>query len=192
MNKIPCTSQNTEAKTLPTDVYIFGCFGQLTPTAVHSADCWFDSRVKWWILVSFIFTYLRKNSFLLCWNCLQKMLWIINVLFFDQLWANAAPTLNTAFSDIFNSSAISRSFNLWSAETSLWSFLVFSETTAKFRQHAHSALFVSVRPHLKSAYNRITLIEPLLCLNSFFPHQKAMLYQHTKFRFFHCFENLQQ
>ena len=26
----------------------------------------------------------------------------------------------------------------------------------------------------------------------FFPHQKAMLYQHTKFRYFNCFENLQQ
>ena len=38
----------------------------------------------------------------------------------------------------------------------------------------------------------IILIKPLLCLNSIFSHQKTMLYQHTKFRFFHCFENLQQ
>ena len=37
---------------------------------------------------------------------------------------------------------------------------------------------------------RMTLIKPLLCLNSIFPHLKAMLYQHMKFRFFHCFENL--
>ena len=38
----------------------------------------------------------------------------------------------------------------------------------------------------------ITLIKPLLCLEQYFSHWKAMLYQHTKFRFFHCFENLQQ
>ena len=37
----------------------------------------------------------------------------------------------------------------------------------------------------------ITLIKPLLCLNSIFSHQKAMLYQHIKFRFFQCFENFQ-
>ena len=39
---------------------------------------------------------------------------------------------------------------------------------------------------------QITLIKPLLCLNSIFSHQKAMLYQNAKFRFFHCFKNLQQ
>ena len=46
MNKIPCASQNTEAKTLPADVYVFSHLGQLLPTAVHSADCRFDSGVK--------------------------------------------------------------------------------------------------------------------------------------------------
>ena len=39
---------------------------------------------------------------------------------------------------------------------------------------------------------QITFIKPLFCLNSIFSHQKAILYQHTKFRFFYCFENLQQ
>ena len=29
-------------------------------------------------------------------------------------------------------------------------------------------------------------------LDSIFSHQKAMLYQHMKFRFFYCFENFQQ
>ena len=29
-------------------------------------------------------------------------------------------------------------------------------------------------------------------LEQYFSHQKAMLYQDIKFRFFHCFENLQQ
>ena len=51
---------------------------------------------------------------------------------FDRLWANVSPTLNTAFSltnvnakwwiTAFNSSAISRNFNLRSAKTSLWNF----------------------------------------------------------------------
>ena len=68
MNKILCTSKNSEAKTLPADVCVFGHFGHLLPAAVHSADCWFDSKVKWWIHISSIVTYLCKNSFLLHWN----------------------------------------------------------------------------------------------------------------------------
>ena len=105
--------------------------------------------------------------------------------------------VNTLPSDIFNTSTISRSFNLRSAIKSLWSFLVFSETTAEFGQPESSASFVSVRQRFKSAYHLlsivsdVTLIKPLLCLNSISSHQKAMLDQHTKFRFFHCFENLQ-
>ena len=39
MNKIPCTSLNTEAKTLPAGVVIFGLFAWLSPAAVHAADC---------------------------------------------------------------------------------------------------------------------------------------------------------
>ena len=57
MKKIPCASQNTEAKTLPADVCIFG---RLSPAAVRSADCWFDPRGKWWIHVSSIYA---KTSF---------------------------------------------------------------------------------------------------------------------------------
>ena len=41
-------------------------FGELSPAAVHSADCRFDSGVKWWIMnVSSIVTYLCKKLFLL-------------------------------------------------------------------------------------------------------------------------------
>ena len=39
MKKIPCASQNMEAKTSPVHVCIFGHFGQFSPVAVHSADC---------------------------------------------------------------------------------------------------------------------------------------------------------
>ena len=96
MNKRICASQNREVKTLPADVCIFGCFGWLSLAAVHSADCRFDSEVNWRIHVSSIVTYLCKNFFcctetvannaLNCWHFV-----------FDRLWANAAPTLNTAF-----------------------------------------------------------------------------------------------
>ena len=58
MNKISCASQNAEAKILPADVCIFGRFEQLSPAAVFSADCRFDSGVKWWIHVTAIVTYL--------------------------------------------------------------------------------------------------------------------------------------
>ena len=63
MTKIPCTSQNMEAKTLPTDVCIFGHFGWLSPVAVHSPDCQFDSRVKWWNYGSSIVTCMQKPLF---------------------------------------------------------------------------------------------------------------------------------
>ena len=66
--------------------------------------------------------------------------------------------VNTLPSDIFNSSAISRNFNLRSAKTSLWSFLVFSETTAEFGRPEVSASFVYVRPHLKLAYYLLTVV----------------------------------
>ena len=39
MNKISCASQNTEDKTLPADVCIFGHFGGLSVAAVPSANC---------------------------------------------------------------------------------------------------------------------------------------------------------
>ena len=90
MKKTFCAPQNTEVNTLPADVCVFGHFGRLSPAAFHSADGRFDSGVKWWIHVSSIVTYLRKNSFLLLWkSCKQR---------FDRLWTNVAPTLNTSFS----------------------------------------------------------------------------------------------
>ena len=94
------------------------------------------------------------------------------IVVFDWLWANAAPTLNTAFSltnihakwwihlpsDIFNFFAFSCNFNLRSVKTSLWSFLMFSTTTAKFGWPRYSASFMSVRPLLKSAYHLLTIV----------------------------------
>ena len=108
--------------------------------------------------------------------------------------------VNTLPSDIFNSSAISCNFNLRSAKMSLWSFWFYGIT--EFERRAFSVIYVctTVFEVSISSFNDcfqwstvlITLIKPLLCLNSIFSHQEAMLYQHMKFRFFHCFENLQQ
>ena len=171
MNKIPCASQNTDAKTLPADVCAYGHFGQLSPTAVHSVDSSFDSRVKWWIHVSSIVRYLCKNSFLLHSNsCKQRSesstccLWLtvskLSIHFEHSFLIDkySCKMVNTLPSDIFNSSAISCNFNLQLVKTSLWSFLVFSETTAEFGRPEHSASFVSVWPCLKSAYHLLTIV----------------------------------
>ena len=107
--------------------------------------------------------------------------------------------VNTLPSDMFNSSAISCNYKLQSAKMS---FLVFFRTGRIWTTRAFSIICVCMTtfkvsiPPLKhcSWWGRIwiTLIKPLLCSNSIFFHQKIMLYQHTKFRFFHCFENLQE
>ena len=139
MNKIPCASQNTEAKTLPADVCIFGLFGWLSLAAVHSADCQFDSRVKWWIPVSSIVTYLHKNSFLMHWNSCKKCselsmcycCWSTGSkcdTHFEHCYhidKCSCKMVNTLPSDIFNSFVISYNFNLWSVKTSLWSLWCF-------------------------------------------------------------------
>ena len=55
-------------------------------------------------------------------------------------------------SDIFMVSAISRNFNLRSPKTILWTFVMFSGTTADFGLPERSASSVFVRPRLNSAY----------------------------------------
>ena len=77
MNNILCASRNTETKTLPADVCVFGRFVQLSPAAVHSIDYQFDLEVKWWIQVSSIVTNLCKNHFVAL-KQLEAMLWIVN------------------------------------------------------------------------------------------------------------------
>ena len=106
---------------------IFGRFGQHSPAAVHSADCWFDSGVKWWIHASSIITYLRKNSFLLHLNsCKQLSELLIRCCFVSTVSKRcthfkhsflidkcSCKMVNRLPSDIFNSSsATSCNFNL--------------------------------------------------------------------------------
>ena len=216
MNKIPCISQNTEAKTLPADGCVFGRFGRLSPTAVHSDDCWFDSRLNGWSMFHPLSHIYAKTPF--C--CIETVAnnaqnrWIV---VFDWLWINMASTLNTAFSltsvhakwwihclVISSTPLLSHLtlnydqpkrvcegfFGIFQDNCQIWATWAFSIIcicTTTFK--------VSIPP-LNCCFRwsrvRITLIKPLLCLNSIFSHHKAMLYQHMKFRFFHCFENLQK
>ena len=112
-----------------------------------------------------------KNSFLLCWNNYKQHTELLTCCFWLTVSEHNThfehsflidkcswKMVNTLFSDIFNSSAISRNFNLPSAKTSLWSFLVFSRITAEFGWPECSTSFVSVRLHLKSAYNLLTIV----------------------------------
>ena len=135
------------------------------------------------------------------------------VVVFDQLWANAPSTLNTAFSLtnvhakwwmhcllIYSTPLLSHAISIYVWPK--WVFGVFQDNCWTWATWVFSIISVCMIafkvsiPPLNHCFkwNRvwITLIKPLLCLNSIFSHQKAMLYQHTKFRFFHFFENLQQ
>ena len=143
----------------------------LSPAAVHSANYRFDFGVKCWIHVSSIVTYLCKNSFLLCWNSCKQHSELSTRCFWSTVSKNSthfehsvlidkcsSKMVNTLPFDIFNFSAIPCNFNLQSAKTSLWSFLVFSRTNAEFGWPEGSASFVSVWLHLKSVYNLLTII----------------------------------
>ena len=138
------------------------------------------------------------------------------IVVFDRLWVNTAPTLNTAFS-LTNVHAkwwihclLISSTLLLSHATSIYDwpkwicrvFGVFWDNCRIWATWMFSIICVCMTKFkvIITPFNHcfwqsrvwITLIKPLLCLNSIFPHQKVMLYQHTKFRFFHCFENLEQ
>ena len=159
MNKIPCASQNTEAKTLP--------------AAVHSPDCRFDSGRKWWIHVLSIVTYLCKISFLFCWNsCKQRSELLTRCCFWSPVSKRSTyyehsflidkcscKMVNTLPSDIFISSAISSNINLQSAKTSLWIFFfdVFWDYCRIWETLAFS-IIVSVGARLKSAYLPLTIV----------------------------------
>ena len=188
MNKILCTSQNTKAKTLSSDVCVFGHFEWLSPAGVHSADCRFDSEVKWWIHVSSIVRYVHKTPF----RCVETVVnnalnrWLVVV--FDRLWANTAPTVTTAFSltnvhDIFYSSAISRNFNSRSAKTNFVEFFgVFRDNCRIWATWAFSLIYfcmTAFKVHIAPLNRyfwwsrvRITLIKPLLWLNGISPVRK--------------------
>ena len=183
--QIPCASQNTEPKALPADVWVFGRFRRLLPTAVHKADCWLDSGVKWWIHVSSIVTYWRKNSFLLRWNSCKQC-----------SESSTAPTLNIAFSLISVHAKwwiyclLISSTPLLSYATSIYDwpkrvcgvFWCFRDNSRIWATWAFSIIYVCTTafkvsiPLLNHCFQlsriRITLIKLLVCLNSIIPIRK--------------------
>ena len=102
---------------------------------------------------------------------------------FDQLWTNVAPTLNTDFSwwiyCLLTSSTplLSHVILIYDQPKQVCGVFCFPEHSASFV--CTTAFKVSITP-LNHCFQWsrvwITLIKPLLCLNSIFYHQKAMLY----------------
>ena len=139
-----------------------------------------------------------------------------HIVVFDQLWANMIPTFNRAFSLtnvfakwwihcllIFSSSLLSHATQFMIGQNEFVEFFgVFRDNCQIWATWAFSIscvcmtkLKVSIPPlNYCFPWSRvwITLIKLLLCLNSIFSHQKPILYQLKKFRFFHWFKNLQQ
>ena len=103
----------------------------------------------------------EKNSFLLCWNsCKQRSESSTRCCFWSTVSKRgthfehnflidkySCKIVSTLSSDIFNSSAISRNFNLRSAKTSLWIFWYFPEQLLNLGD-------LSVHQHLR-LYDRV-------------------------------------
>ena len=92
---------------------------------------------------------------------------------FYRLWADAAPTLNTAFSltsEVFMQNGEYTAFwylqllcylkqlKFTISQNEFVEFLVFSGTPAEFGWPERSASFESVRPRLKSAYHLLIIV----------------------------------
>ena len=153
LNKIPCTSENTEAKTLPANICVFW----LLLMAFTYCCCPLIWLPIWLQSECFIHCHIfMQKSFLLHWNsskeCSESLRhccfwWTVSKhgTHFEHSFLIdycSCKMVNTLPSDIFNSSAISCNLNLRSVKTRLWSFLVFSGTTTEFRWPEHSASFV--------------------------------------------------
>ena len=165
------TKYLAKAKTLPVDICVFGRFEWLSPAAVHSADCRFDSRGERWIHVLSIITCLRKKVLFVWLKQLQTTLWIVDALLFlidSEQRGNhfehrylidkcSCKMVNTQPSGIFSSSAISCNFNLRSAKTSFGDFWCFPRTQRDLGDLSVQ-YNLSVRPHLKSAYHLLTIV----------------------------------
>ena len=158
------------AKTLPADVCFFGRFGWLSPAAVHSADCRFYSG---WSGGS-IFHPLSHIYTITPFCCIETvaMLWIVDVLLFLINWEQTQHPLSTQLShrEMFMQNVEYTAFwypqllcylmqlQFMISQTSLWSFLVFSKTSAEFGWPERSASFLSVQPRLKSLYHLLTVV----------------------------------
>ena len=208
MNKVPCSSQNTEARTLPADVFVFGHLGRLSPAAVHSADR-FGSMFP---PLSHIY---RKIPFCCVETVANNALNRRNVDVFDWLWPNTAPTLNTAFlltnvhAKWWLDCQLISSTILLSHATSIydrpkrvcgvfwcfpgelpnlgdWTFSYVYVCTTSFK-----VSIISLELSFWRSRVRITIIKPLLCLNIFFPTGIIAFSTH-EIKIFPLFWKLQQ
>ena len=92
MNKIPCTSQNTKAKTLPAYVCVFGCFHLLLSSQLIA-----NLTLNWhgWSMFHPFSHIYVKTPFCCIETVANNTPKCQHV--FDQLWTNATPTFNTDF-----------------------------------------------------------------------------------------------
>ena len=142
-----------EAKTLPAAVCVFGRFGRLSPAAVDSADNRFDSGVMW-THASSIVTYLRKNSFWLCWKQLQTTLWIVDALLFLIDYVQTRHPLWTQHTQywihcllIFSSPLLSHTISIYDRPKRVCGvFWCFPKSTREFliqtRTHIHIHIYI--------------------------------------------------
>ena len=164
MNKIPCTSQNTEVKTLPADVCVFGCFGQLSTQLIYdltpegSGGSTFHPLSHIYAKTPFCCIETVAN------NALNRQ----RVVVFGWLWANLTPTVNTAFSLInvhakwwiycflISSTPLLTSIYNWPKWVCglFWCFpgQLLNLDNPSVQHH------LSIRPCLKSAYHLLTVV----------------------------------
>ena len=192
-NKVPCASQNTEAKTLPAHVSFLVAldgFHLLLSTQLTA-----NLTPEWsggFMFHAFSHIYV-KTPFCCIETVANNALNSRRVIVFDRLWANMHPLWThwqmfmqndeyTAFWYL-QILAISCNFNLWLAKANLWSlFSVFRDNCRIRVTWAFSTICVCTvefkvsLPTLNRCFRRsrvwITLIKPLLGLNSIFPITK--------------------
>ena len=122
---------------------------------------------------------------------------------FDRVWANTTTTLNTAFSLrndhakwwihflLISSTLLSHTtstiefFGFYRDNCWIWATWVLSIICVCTTAFKVSILLLNCCFWQSRVW--ITLLKPLLCLNSNFSHQKAMLYQHNKIQIFPLF-----
>ena len=197
MNKIPCASQNMEAKTLPADVCIFGHFGRLSPAADHSTDCRFVVEDLSFIH-SHIFTQklffvelkqLQKSSTHCCfWSTVNKRgirfdhsfllkdlhakWWIHCLLMPSTLLLSHDTSIYNRLKRVYGVFCVFRNnYRIWTT----WAFIIIYVNTTRFK--------VRISPFNCFCLGRvlINIIKSLLCLNNIFPSESNALLTHLGF-----------
>ena len=157
----------------------------------HSVDWRFDSELNWYIHVSSIVTYLRKTACCF-WSTVSKRdTQFEHSFFIDKCSCKMVNTLSHTTSVYDQPKRTCGVFCFFFEDNCrIWATSAFSIIYV-----CTTAFQVSI-PSLNCCFKRsrfqVTPFKLLLCLNSIVFHQKAMFYHCTKFRFFHCFENLKQ